>query len=270
MNQERKFQLLKDTLLQDENNQLSTHTDELKDLRSKIDGIKDQTSDQIETHIESTFIEFKERFPVEYSGVITEAIKKQINEAKDDVVNALYPIMGRLIKTFIEKEIEKIVESVDQKVNNTFSIENIKRQFNSLFTGAKVSDQVLKDSVSIPKVEQIFLLESESGILISSFAVRNTLDEDLIAAMLSAITDFGEDTLIAKNENLTWVEFDLHKIHTRNFGRFDIALVISGIPNTTFTSLLDDKFHDFFEGLKTSKDEQYYESRLEKHFKDLI
>lgn len=270
MNQERKFQLLKDTLLQEESSQLSSHTEELNNLRSKIDGIKDQTSEQIEEHIEATFIEFKERFPVEYSGVITEAIKKQINEAKDDVVNALYPIMGRLIKTFIEKEIEKIVESVDQKVNNTFSFENIKRQFNSFFTGAKVSDQVLKDSVSTPKIEQVFLLEAESGILISSFAVRNTLDEDLIAAMLSAITDFGEDTLIAKNENLTWVEFDLHKIHTRNFGRFDIALVISGIPNTSFTSLLDDKFHDFFEGLKTEEEETYYESRLKKHFKDLV
>lgn len=270
MNQERKFQLLKDTLLQEENNQLSTHSDELKDLRSKIAGIKVQTSDQIEEHIETTFIEFKENFPVEYSGVITEAIKKQIHEAKDDVVNALYPIMGRLIKTFIEKEIEKIVESVDQKVNNTFSIENIKRQFNSFFTGAKVSDQVLKDSVAIPKVEQIFLLDADSGMLIASFAVRNTLDEDLIAAMLSALSDFGEDTLIAKDENLTWIEFDLHKIHTRNFGRFDIALVISGIPNTSFTSLLDDKFHDFFERLKTDENEQYYESRLEKHFKDLI
>lgn len=270
MNQERKFQLLKDTLLKEENSQLSTHTEELSDLRSKIAGIKDQTSEQIEEHIEATFIEFKERFPVEYSGVITEAIKKQINEAKDDVVNALYPIMGRLIKTFIEKEIEKIVENVDQKVNNTFSFENLKRQINSFFTGAKVSDQVLKDSVSVPKVEQVFLLEAESGMLIASFAVRNTLDEDLIASMLSAIADFGEDTLIAKNENLTWVEFDLHKIHTRNFGRFDIALVISGIPNTSFTSQLDDKFHDFFEGLKPDKDESYYENRLKEHFKDLI
>lgn len=270
MDQERKFQLLKDTLLKEENSQLSTHTKELDDLRSKVADIKDQTSDQIEEHIEATFIEFKERFPVEYSGVITEAIKKQINEAKDDVVNALYPIMGRLIKTFIEKEIEKIVESVDQKVNNTFSIENLKRQFNSLFTGAKVSNQVLKDSVSVPKVEQIFLLEAESGMLIASFAARNTLDEDLIASMLSAIADFGEDTLIAKNENLKWIEFDLHKIHTRNFGRFDIALVISGIPNTSFTSLLDDKFHDFFDKLKAEENESYYEKRLEEHFKDLI
>lgn len=270
MNQERKFQLLKDTLLQEENNKLSNHTEELNNLRSKIDGIKDQTSDQIEEHIESTFIEFKERFPVEYSGVITEAIKKQINEAKDDVVNALYPIMGRLIKTFIEKEIEKIVESVDQKVNNTFSLENLKRQFNSFFTGAKVSDQVLKDSVSVPKVEQVFLLDAESGILIASFAIRDTLDEDLIAAMLNAITDFGEDTLIAKNENLNEIGFEFHKIYTRNFGGFDIALVFSGIANTSFTSQLDDIFHDFFEGLKPKENEEYYEKRLKKHFKDLI
>ena len=107
-------------------------------------------------------------------------------------------------------------------------------------------------------------------MLIASFAVRNTLDEDLIASMLSAIADFGEDTLIAKNENLKLVEFDLHKIHTRNFGRFDIALVISGIPNTSFTSQLDDIFHDFFERLKPNEDESYYENRLKEHFKDLI
>ncbi|MGB0869581.1 MAG: hypothetical protein ACPG6V_04940 [Flavobacteriales bacterium] len=270
MNEERKFQLLKETLFQSETEQLTSHTKALDDLRSQVDDFRDEASGHIQQRIEATFVDFKERFPTEYSGVITEAIKKQIHEAKDEVVDALYPIMGRLIKAFIEKEIEKIVESVDQKVNNTFTLENIKLQFKSFFTGAKVGDQVLKDSVSVPKIEQVFLLEAESGMLISSFTATSTLDEDMIAAMLTAITDFGEDTLIAKNENLKWVEFDLHKIHTQNFGRFDIALVISGIPNTNFTSDIDDTFHKFFEGMKYDQKEAYYDARLEEHFKDFI
>lgn len=270
MNKERKYELLRETLLKDETEQLILQQKELEDLRSKVKGIGAETSIQIEEHISKTFVDFKEKFPEEYSGVITSAIKKQIVEAKDEVVDAMYPIMGRLIKAYIEKEIEKIVESVDKTVNDTFSFDNLKRQVNSFFTGAKVSDQVLKDTVSVPKVEQVFLLEADSGILLASFTATNTLDEDMIAAMLTAITDFGEDTLIAKNENLTWVEFDLHKIHTRNFGRYDIALVISGVPNSSFTSDIDNIFHDFFEGLKADRDEVYYEKRLEKNFKNLV
>ncbi len=155
-------------------------------------------------------------------------------------------------------------------MNNTFSWDNIKRQVNSFFTGAKVGNQVLKDSVAVPVLEQIFLVESESGLLCASYSATDTLDEDMIAAMLNAIVDFGEDTLLAKDEDLTWLQFDVHKIYIKNIGNFDIALVISGVPNAEFVSELDDAIFDFFEKKPSKLTEEKLVKRMKDKFKSLL
>ena len=41
------------------------------------------------------------------------------------MVEALYPIMGKMIKKYIQAEIKKLNDSISEKIDNAFSFRNI-------------------------------------------------------------------------------------------------------------------------------------------------
>lgn len=264
------FLKLKELLLENENAVLENNTQRIDDLRLKITDLESETPEKTKQQIELVFKEFKEKFPQEYKGLITKAIKSQIKESQDEVVNALYPIIGKLIKKFISKEIEKISEEIDSKLNNNLSFEGVKKWFNQKFRGVNYGDQILQETVSVPVVEQIFLLDAESSLLLGSYSSEDTLDKDMIAAMLSAITDFVEDAFQSKNQHLEWLEYEMHKIHIHNIGKADIAFVISGNPHAEFKSKLSEEIFSFMENLNLDIEENEQNITLKEHFKEFL
>ena len=74
--------------------------------------------------------DLKANFPEHFGDQITQSIKVQIRESQDEVVEALYPIMGKLVKKFIIAELTKLTESINQTINDKFSLTQIlKRLF---------------------------------------------------------------------------------------------------------------------------------------------
>ncbi len=253
MRQEERFNNLKKLLLEREVEKREQLEKQLEQTRLKIQQQEERSRPQIQAMIDKEITHLKDEFPQEFGQVITETIKTRIQESKGEMVNALYPIVGRLIKKYLQKELELLAEKVDQKVNESTSWEFWKQQIINFFSGVKNSDQLLSSSHSA-KIEAAFMLEADSGILLASYNRQNLIDNDMVAAMLMAIKNFVEDAFQKEKEQLEWIEYETYKIHITNLKAFNIALMISGIPNQNFKQQIHDTILQF--------SEEYYKSNL--------
>ncbi len=206
--------------------------------------------------------------PKTLGPTITKTLKEEIKNSQDAVVEALYPILGKMVKKYIQNEIKMLSESINKQLQSSFTIKGWKRKFKSKVTGVSEEDIIISNLVK-PEIEQIFIIEKDSGILSGSFSKKETIDKDLISGMLTAIKSFVEDAFSAGNQDLESIEYELYNIHIQNFHFYYIAVVISGAYNQTYKNKLENKLLDFSE--KIAKDhvrQQDLSKELETYFKN--
>lgn len=125
-NKDQRFDLLLELLLAYNRKDIELLKEELLkpvNLKQKVNPFVD---DKIE--------DLRENFPAYFGDTITETIKVQIKNSHDQVVEAFYPIMGKLVKKFIVAEITKLFESINETINNKLSVKSI---INCFFKGKK-------------------------------------------------------------------------------------------------------------------------------------
>ncbi|WP_405566163.1 cell envelope biogenesis protein OmpA [Polaribacter sp. Asnod6-C07] len=229
-NTDNRFELLKELLLTDDRKEfeaLSAKFLEKTEVKKEVAPVIDQKID-----------DFKDNFSDHFGGHITEAIKVQIRDSQDEVVEALYPIIGKLIKKFIVAEIAKLTDTINETINDKFSITQIIKR---LFKGKRTdADDVLQE-VFEPIIEEIFVIEKDSGLLRGSFSRGSIADKDMVSGMLTAIKSFAEDAFSKEGQDLEDIKFETFQLSIQNFKSIYIATAASGIINSEFKEeLLDD------------------------------
>ena len=239
MVEEDKLQLLRDILLIDDRQVAEAIHQRLEAISETIEK-KEKLSKRIDPIIDEKLDEFVSKIPITLGPVITKTLRAQIASSKDEVVEALYPIMGKMIKRYIQNEIKLLSENINKKVNNTFSLKSIKRKFQSRFTGIKESDLMLSE-LDVPVVNEVFIIEKGSGVLLGNLSKTATVDKDMISGMITAIKSFVEDAFDGGGQNLEAIEYELYTIQINNFHSYYAAVVISGAYSRSFESKLEDK-----------------------------
>jgi hypothetical protein len=229
-----------------------------KNLSEKVDPIIDQKINQ-----------FVEKMPQKLGPVITATLKEEIQNSQDQVVEVLFPIIGKMIKKYVQAEMKMLSDSINNQLQESFSMKKWKRKFKSIFTGVSENGIILSE-LDKPQIQQVFVIEKGSGIIISSFSKTQTIDEDMVAGMLTAIKSFVEDAFQGGGQNLEHIEYEFFKIHLQNFSSYYIAVVVSGTFNSQFKSDIEDKLIDFAsEHIKNNtNDRDYISKKLIEYFKN--
>lgn len=263
---ENKLKLLREILLIDDREVARAVSQRLDTLTETLEK-KEKLSKKVDPIIEQKLDAFVEEIPTTLGPTITRTLKEQIENSKDQVVEALYPIMGKMIKRYIQNEIKLLSENINKKVNNTFSFATLKRKLRAMFTGVKESDIILAES-NTPEVDEIFIIEKGSGILLGNYSKTETIDKDMISGMLTAIKSFVEDAFGGGNQNLEAIEYELYTIHIQNFFSYYIAVVVSGNYTRSFESELENELLELSNKLTskiTSLSKEAVDEILAKH-----
>tara|TARA_R110000796_G_scaffold96719_1_gene203145 strand:+ start:596018 stop:596854 length:837 start_codon:yes stop_codon:yes gene_type:complete len=265
------FDKLREILLEKDWEERDEFAQKLNDLDDQLNS-RNRLEKKLQPILDDERENLRHRFPELFGPQITETISKQIRESQDEVVEALYPILGRMIKKYITNEIEKLSEKVDEQMKLAFSWEAWKMRIKAWFTGTPQKDLIISKLIE-PKIEEIFIVEKQSGMLLGSFSKNHSVDQDMIAAMLTAIKSFVEDAFKGESQELDSIDYDNYKIVIKNFKSFFIAVVTSGGMSMAFRDKLDDTLLDFAEKvLKKAKDadeevkQERITSGLEKYF----
>jgi hypothetical protein len=235
-NKDNRFELLKELLLADDRkdfNVLRKEFLEREKFRLKVDPVVDEKIKDL-----------KENFPEYFGDTITETIKVQIRESQDEVVEALYPIMGKLVKKFIVAEITKLTENINDTINNKFSISQILKRF---FKGKSTDAEDVLQEVFEPIIEEVFVIEKDSGLLAGNYSRGNIADKDMVSGMLTAIKSFAEDAFSKEGQNLEDIKFETFQLSIQNFKSIYIATATSGVIGFEFKEELLESINNLAE-----------------------
>jgi len=208
----------------------------LRDDRAELNHLQDLINDpkQLATKVSpiiTEHIEFlKQNFPTEFEQAVDKIVEQKIISSQDQIVNLIYPKLDIMIKKYVTSMFQKLKDSIDERlddVKSTFSFGGIKARFASMFTGVKQSDVILTD-IGAVVIEEIFIIQQESGLLVAVASKSKHADQDVIAGMLTAIKSFVEDAFDKGSEDLEMIRYENSKIFLQNFQSYYFAVSLTG------------------------------------------
>ncbi|TMM28854.1 cell envelope biogenesis protein OmpA [Polaribacter aestuariivivens] len=231
-----RFELLRELLLEDDREKFTALSEEIIE--------KEKLSKRVQPLVDEKIEDLRQKFPEYFGDTITETIKVQIRDSQDEVVEALYPIMGKLVKKAIVSEITKLSDNINRTIQEKFSLKQILTRF---FKGKNNDAGVVLQEVFEPIIEEVFVIEKDSGLLAGNFTRGNIADKDMVSGMLTAIKSFAEDAFSKENQNLEDIKFDSFQLTIKNFKTIYIAIATSGVLNSEFRDQLADNVNNLAE-----------------------
>ncbi|MEC4004144.1 cell envelope biogenesis protein OmpA [Flavobacterium sp. SUN052] len=234
---------LKELLLTEDRDFAQNILEKLDEIESTIN-TPDKLLMKVDGIINKKLETYTEEIPDKLGPTISQALSSEIKNSQDKVVDILFPIIGKMIKKYIQQEMKALSDAINSQIQNAFSVRGFKRKVMSKFTGVS-EDKMLLAELNEPKIEQIFIVEKGSGLIISSASRQESIDEDMIAGMLTAIKSFVEDAFKKEQQSLELIQYELFEIYIQNFTTYYFAVVISGGFNTGFKNTLENNLFDF-------------------------
>ena len=268
------FQQLRDILFEEEQREHEQLSQVVQELHEDIN-TRQRLEVKVEPIVEDKLTYLKEHFPELFGPAIAKAISVQIRESQDTMIDALYPIIGSLIKKYLVVEMTALSEKIDQQLDKAFSWASWLDRIRGWLSGIPYSQQVMRGAVA-PIIEEVFVIEQHSSILIGSYSRQNITDRDMIAGMLTAIKGFVKEAFAKENQELELVEYETYKIIIKNFRSFYIATTVSGVVDATFKKELDDILLGFVQKVInqpvpaiTAQERDYLSGPLQRYFTDI-
>lgn len=221
---------------------------DLARIRSELEHLRSQFADKeamiaslnpvLTDLLERTISDNKEDMAEALAPVMGEAIKRQVVETREEVVDALYPIIGKTIRKSVAEAMSDQFSSVNKKIENTIRRSFLPTWLQAQLLGMKRADLLIKGSLPF-RIEQIFVIHSETGLLIAHVSADdhengNGVDQELISGMLTAIRDFVAHAFQSHDHDLQEIHYGQSKI-LLDLGRYAyLAVVISGYEPDNF------------------------------------
>jgi len=205
----------------------------LKEDREKIEEIhttihtEERLTEKVGPILEEQLNHFKQNFPEEYKVVVDKMITDKIKNSKKEIIDLLFPELGIMIKSYIGLQIQMLKEGIENQFGSKGLLGKIKSSF-----GFGSSSQEVIENLEKSVIEEIFIIQKNSGLLAGSATRNETIDQDVIAGMMTAIKSFVEDAFKKDNENLGVIEYDTYRIVLQNFPNWYFAVALSGTLTT--------------------------------------
>ncbi len=180
---------------------------------------------------------------------VERAVQRSIQKSPRTLTDILYPVFLPAIRKSIGEKIDQTFQSLNETLRHIFTWHGLKWRFESWRTGASFSEVVLKHSL-VYRVEHVFLINRNSGLLIAHVTADNATSEDpqLISSMLSAIQDFVKDSFNEKEQSgLDTIRFGELRLWSEVGPFATLVAVIRGNPPEELHEIVRDvllRVHD--------------------------
>lgn len=173
--------------------------------------------------------------------VIGKAISVQIKTQRDEVVDALYPVIGTTVARYVSQAFKDLLQNINHQLNNAFSIRNLRRKLLAKIKGIPESELLLAESASW-KVESIFLIHKQSGLLIAQKERPDSAlsEPEMVASMLTAIRSFVNEWISnnGSDSEVEQIEYGNSTIYLEVAGSCYLAAVVSGTVSSRLTQAI--------------------------------
>lgn len=173
---------------------------------------------------------------------VESSLRESVRRNPREIAAAIFPVLGPAIRKAIAEALAGLAQSINQALEHSLSPRGIRWRLEAWRTGVPYAQIVIRHAL-IYRVEQVFLIHAETGLLLGHAAPPElkVADADLISGMLTAIQDFVADSFAEPDSGglRTFSVGDLTVMVERG-PHAVIAAVVRGTPPDTLLRRLQD------------------------------
>ena len=210
------------------------------DFEAESEALIPHLTEKMSGMISATIHNSRDEMAEALGPVMGEAIRVQIRDSKDEMVEALYPIILTTVQRAIAEFSRELQRNIDARLRTTFGFRGLFRSTQARLSGVSPAHVAMRDALSF-EIHQMFLIQHETGLLMAQKSVGDTVaDSDLISGMLTAIRQFARDSFetTGKSGDLDEIQYGDAHITLQNSQYVYLAVVSSGIEPEWFRSRL--------------------------------
>jgi hypothetical protein len=163
-------------------------------------------------------------------------IRRKVRDAREEMIDALYPIIGQVVVRAVQEAIRDLARTIDGRMRSTLSPRVLWRRARARMGGVSGGEMALREALPFA-VSDILLIHRETGLLLwyVSGDQESMPDTDLVSGMLTAIRDFSQDALGGEEqEQLEEIQYGEQRILIESARYAYLAVVVDGIEPPGF------------------------------------
>jgi outer membrane protein OmpA-like peptidoglycan-associated protein len=232
------------------------------DLQRRVDQVFDRagTEDRLQKSVAAILdgalrdaeVSKHEQLSQAVAPLVVDSIKFELKNSQDEMVDALYPLTGKLVKQYVSAEMARLSAQLNSSLGGgSTTPSDLEARAKSL--NMSVADLVLAESHQM-KVDELFLIRRGSGDLVAHWERTEPSAEPtvpskagsnrdvLIAGYLSGITAFSEEAFDDKKGSLRSLDMDGERIFVRASPAYVLAARCSGRAPEAVEQVINDEF----------------------------
>jgi len=175
--------------------------------------------------------------------LVISAIRSEIRNSKEMLVEALYPIMGRLVTAAVAGAFRDLVETLNDRIDALVSANSWRLRLRAMATGRTMAEVALAEA-DAARLKRALLLERGSGRVLAHWPSNEQSDEnlDLQSGMIAAITEFAANVYADKGGELRLLDLGASRVFLRASPRVIVAAEFGGDLSRQREKRLDEAF----------------------------
>ncbi len=173
---------------------------------------------------------------------VEDAVTQSIKRQPQFFADLLAPVLAPTIRRAIAQAFESTLQTIRVMTSRTFSIQGLKWRLESWRTGLSVGEIAVRKTLRY-RVEQVFLIHRETGVLLEYVAIRGApgADSDMVSGMLTAIGQFVTDSFQTDaSQTLDAIKVGEFRVWVERGPRAVLAATIRGTPPMEFRTVMQD------------------------------
>jgi len=177
------------------------------------------------------------------SPTVESAISESVRRNPREIASAIFPVLGPAIRKAIAETMSALVASINRAIEHSISPRGLVWRLEAWRTGVPYAQIVLRHAL-VYRVEQVFLIHAETGLLLAHVAPPHLAvpDVDLVSGMMTAIRDFVGDAFTRERDAGGLRTFSVGEltVMVEPGPRASIAAVVRGQPPQHLLAKLQD------------------------------
>jgi outer membrane protein OmpA-like peptidoglycan-associated protein len=180
--------------------------------------------------------------------LIVKTIKTEIRGSQDELAEALYPAMGRMVKAYVASAIRDLMDDINRRLeSNAFML-----RVRSLLSGRPIAELAFAEGQRLT-VDEMFLIRRGSGALLGHWPASNgtSAHDRHVSGILTAINEVATEAFDADQAALRRIDLGSGVVYLRASPTSLLAAKCRGAAPASVEQTIDEQFLNGIERLRS-------------------
>jgi outer membrane protein OmpA-like peptidoglycan-associated protein len=169
---------------------------------------------------------------------VVNTVRTEIRNSRDELVEALYPVTGRIVKAYVASAMKDLVD----QINRRLEMNPVMLRLRSLTTGRSVAELAIADSQRLT-VDELYLIRRGTGELVERWPADGSGNRDqVMSGVLTAINEFATEAFDADGNAMRHIDLGGDRVYLRESVAYLLAAKCSGSAPVAVEQLIDEAF----------------------------